>query len=657
VQHSARGRFVSMSDPQPLWQPTEAQIQRSQMYAFMTAAAAKYGFEPDWFALHRWSIEHRDQFWQEMLTFAGIEPMTPAGTVIEGEGMVATTRWFPGMELNYAAHLLRFRDERIALTSEDERGRPRSITYAELYRLVAGYAGALKAMGVGRGDRVGAFMPNVPETVIGMLAATSLGAIWSSCSPDFGINGVFDRFGQIEPKVLIACDGYTYNHKAIDCRDRVKGIVERLPSLEHVIVVPFLSEQPDISDIPKAHHWTEVPTNDTEVEFTPVPFDHPLYIMYSSGTTGVPKCIVHGHGGTLLQHMKELMLHTDLRREDTIFYFTTCGWMMWNWLVSSLGVGATVVLFEGNPGTPSMSRLWELADRTKMTVFGTSAKYITACEKAGINPIEEQNLEHLRAVLSTGSPLTVENFRWVYSHIKKDLLLGSICGGTDIISCFFLGNPIRPVYEGECQSLGLGMDVQALGANGQPVLGEKGELVCARPFPSQPVGFWNDPNHDKYRAAYFDHYPGIWRHGDYVEITPHGGVVVYGRSDATLNPGGVRIGTAEIYRQVEAMEEIVDSVVVGKETDDADVEICLFIVLRDGLTLDVDLLKKIRARISDGATKRHVPKHIKQVTAVPYTISGKKVELAVTQMIHGREVKNRDALKNPEALDQYAGIV
>jgi acetoacetyl-CoA synthetase len=379
--------------------------------------------------------------------------------------------------------------------------------------------------------------------------------------------------------------------------------------------------------------------------------------MYSSGTTGVPKCIVHGAGGTLLQHMKELMLHCDLRRDDRIMYFTTCGWMMWNWLVSSLGVGATIVLYEGSPAYPDIHHLWKLAERVGMTVFGTSPKYVAACENAGIVPGASHDLSKLRAVLSTGAPLTVENFRWVYRNVKKDLMLGSICGGTDIISCFMLGNPILPVYAGEIQSIGLGMDVAALGDHGKPVIGAKGELVCRAPFPSQPTGFWNDADGGKYRAAYFEHYPGIWRHGDFVEITPHGGVVVYGRSDATLNPGGVRIGTAEIYRQVESMDEIVDSVVIGKRTPDADVEICLFVVLREGATLDDALVASIKKKIADGATKRHVPRHIKQVTAIPYTISGKKVEIAVTRMVHGEDVPNRDALANPDALQQYAGIV
>ncbi len=668
-----------------LWQPTVERIARTRMHAFMTRCAATYGFAPDYPSLHRWSVTQRSEFWQEMFDLAEIEAIRPAEAVAVGAGMLGTS-WFPGLELNFAAHLLRHDDDRTAITAEDERGRTRTITYRQLRRQVAQLAAAMRAMGLTRGDRVAGFLPNIPEAVIAMLAAASLGAIWSSCSPDFGIDGVFDRFGQIGPRLLFAADGYSYNGKPINSLARVRGLVEKIPSIERVVVVPFLEVSPELAGAAKAESWSsfvgEPPQappyqgGDTkhsppsqggagggssplphDLFFEPVPFAHPLYIMYSSGTTGVPKCIVHGHGGTLLQHMKELMLHTDLRREDTLFYFTTCGWMMWNWLLSGLGAGATIALYEGSPSHPDLHHLWRFAERTGVTVFGTSPKYLAACDKAGLWPGREHDLSKLRTVLSTGSPLTVENFRWTYDSVKSDLQLSSICGGTDIISCFMLGNPVLPVYAGEIQCVGLGMDVQAFDAAGRPVVGRKGELVCAAPFPSQPVGFWNDSEGSKYRQAYFEHFPDVWRHGDFVEITPRGGVVVYGRSDATLNPGGVRIGTAEIYREVETLDEIVDSVVVGKRTPDADVEICLFVVLRDGLTLDEALIRRIKAWIVEGTTRRHVPQHIRQVVAVPYTISGKKVEIAVSRMIHGEPVPNRDALANPKVLDQYDRIV
>jgi acetoacetyl-CoA synthetase len=626
------------------------------MHAFMVDASRRFGVPPDWPSLHAWSVKHTDQFWGMMWDAAAIRVTKPARSVRSGQGLLGT-KWFEGLEFNFAAHLLRFDDDRPAIEAEDELERRRTLSYRGLRESVARCAAGLKAAGVTRGDRVCGFLPNIPETVIAMLAAASRGAIWSSCSPDFGITGVLDRFGQIEPKVLIATDGYFYNGKAYDLLDRVAGIVERIPTIQRVVIVPFLNERPGIGGVPRARTWADFTSEIAPLAFEPTPFDHPLYIMYSSGTTGIPKCIIHGAGGTLIQHMKELMLHCDLRREDVIMYFTTCGWMMWNWLVSSLGVGATVVLYEGSPTHPDSRHLWRLADRLGITVFGTSPKYVAACQQADLRPGAEHDLSRLRAVLSTGSPLSAEKFVWVYENVQRDLMLGSICGGTDIISCFMLGNPILPVYAGEIQSIGLGMDVHAFDGNGRPVIGQKGELVCGSPFPSQPTGFWNDPDGRKYRRAYFEHYPSVWRHGDYIEITEHGGVIVYGRSDATLNPGGVRIGTAEIYRQLEDIEEVADSVVVGKETSDQDVEVCLFVVLRPGLTLDSALTERIKKRIAEGTTKRHVPKHIRQVSAVPYTISGKKVEMAVAQMIHGRPVPNRDALANPEALDQYAGIV
>jgi acetoacetyl-CoA synthetase len=578
-----------------------------------------------------------------------------------GSGMLGT-KWFEGMKLNYARHLLRFDDEQDALLYENELATCGRLSHRELRAEVARCAAALRQTGVRPGDRVGGFLPNTPEAIIAMLAAASLGAIWSSCSPDFGVRGVLDRFGQIAPTVLVATDGYTYGGKRFQTLSRVAEMLPQLPSVRQVVVVPFVDARPDLHDVPKAVLWRDFlgPLNQPApaLTFEEVPFDHALFIMYSSGTTGVPKCIVHGHGGTLLQHMKELMLHTDLRAGQRIFYFTTCGWMMWNWLVSGLGVGAALVLYEGNPGHPTLDRLWQMAEQTKLHVFGTSAKYIAACQKAGLHPGREHDLAALRCICSTGSPLSAELFRWVYDEVKADLQLSSISGGTDIISCFMLGNPLLPVYAGEIQCRGLGMDVQAWNANRQPVIGEKAELVCCQPFPCQPVEFWSDPDGVKYRAAYFDYFPDtcVWRHGDFIEIADTGGVIVYGRSDATLNPAGVRIGTAEIYRIVEGLPEIADSLVVGRDTPDEDVEVCLFVVLRPGLALDAALEKKVRAVIAEGATRRHVPKHIRQVQAIPYTISGKKVEMAVRQMIHGQAVPNRDALANPDVLDEYRAV-
>jgi len=641
-----------------LWKPSTKQAEASQMHEFMSRVAEQHGVAPEWNAIRRWAIEHPALFWPAMLEYARIEPTTPAREAMCGEGMLDTT-WFEGMKLNYARHLLRFDGDEDAILFERETGTRERYSGRELRAEVSRCAAALREAGVGVGDRIGGFLPNIPETVIAMLGAASLGAAWSSCSPDFGVRGVLDRFGQIAPTVLVVTDGYTYGGKRFETLPRVAEMLPHLPTVRRVVVVSFLDEKPDVSSLSNAVLWREFlgpedgPVPD--LTFEEVPFDHPLFIMYSSGTTGVPKCIVHGHGGTLLQHMKELMLHCDLRRGERIFYFTTCGWMMWNWLVSGLGAGAAIVLYEGNPGYPSMDRLWQMAEDLQLHIFGTSAKYIAACEKAGLQPGTEHNLEALRCICSTGSPLSVELFEWVYANVKPDLMLASICGGTDIISCFILGNPVLPVYAGEVQCCGLGMDVQAWANAGEPVVGEKGELVCCTPFPSQPVEFWNDPDKAKYRAAYFDYFPDrcIWRHGDYIEITQTGGVVVHGRSDATLNPGGVRIGTAEIYRVVEGMPEIVDSIVVGHDTPDQDVEVVLFVVLRPGLTLDEELATKIRTAIAGNCTRRHVPRRIQQVSDIPYTISGKKVEMAVRRAIHGQEVPNRDALKNPDALKEF----
>lgn len=630
------------------------------MFDFMVALAGRYGFVPEPEAFRRWSIEESALFWSEWLEYAGVSPSRPADAVLTGSGMLGT-RWFLGMQLNYARHLLRFDGDTVAIRFESELGQPRGLTHRELRVAVARCAQALAAEGVGMGDRVAGLLPNVPEAIIGMLATASLGAVWSSCSPDFGVGGVLDRFGQIEPKVLITTDGYHYGGKFFDTLGRVAALREQLTSVRRVLVVP--SSEADRGTLPPslggALWWSQALQESSPapvLEFREVAFDHPLFVMYSSGTTGNPKCIVHGHGGTLLQHTKELQLHCDLRQGERICYFTTCGWMMWNWLVSALGVGATVVLYDGNPGYPDLGRLWALAERESLHFLGTSPKFLGACEKARIEPGRDHDLSALRCVLSTGSPLSDGQFRWVYGHVKADLQLASISGGTDIISCFMLGHPLLPVRSGEIQTRGLGMDVHAWDENGNSVIGVKGELVCTKPFPSQPIGFWNDPDGQRYREAYFDFYPGVWRHGDFVEITESGGVIVHGRSDATLNPGGVRIGTAEVYRVVEGIPDVVDSIVVGHDVD-GDVQVVLFVVLREGETLTKELEKEIRSEIAQRATHRHVPDVIRQVTTIPVTISGKKVELAVQRILNGQDVPQRDALANPEALEQFRNIL
>ena len=644
----------------PLFVPSAERVAASHMSQFMARVAERYSISADYATLLRWSIEHRDRFWSDLHEFAAVEPSTPAQETCRGEGMLGTT-WFPGMTLNYARHMLRHTGDEPAILFENELERRAEFTRNQLRDAVARCAAALRNTGVRRGDRVVGYMPNIPETVIAMLAAATLGAIWSSCSPDFGVRGVLDRFGQIEPSVLILADGYTYNGKRFSTIERAVEILPDLTGVKRVVVVPNVDETPDLTGLSDAVLWADYLGSGPapHLSFEELPFDHPLFIMYSSGTTGAPKCIVHGHGGTLLQHQKEHLLHCDIHTGENVFYFTTCGWMMWNWLVSALGCGATISLYEGSPAHPDLQRLWSFAERTRINVFGTSPKFLAACQNAGRRPGAEHDLSALRAVLSTGSPLSEELFAWCYKNVKSELQLSSICGGTDIISCFILGNPVLPVYAGEIQCRGLGMDVQAWNDSQQPVIGEKGELVCVSPFPSQPVAFWNDPDGRKYREAYFEHYSGkcVWRHGDFIEISEHGGVIVYGRSDATLNPGGIRIGTAEIYRVVENLPEVVDSIVVGKRTADDDVEIALFLVLREGATLDEPLEARIRSQIAASATRRHLPRYIRQVTDIPHTISGKKVELAVQRMLHGEAVTNRDALANPEALDQFRSIL
>ena len=643
----------------PLWQPSAEQVAAANLTRFMAAAAKRWGRSfADFSQLYRWSIEEREEFWRSVWEFCGVVAETAGKTVlVDGEKMPGA-RFFPEARLNFAENMLRRRDESDAIVFWAEDKAKRRLSHAALYDTVSQLAQALKADGVGPGDRVAGYMPNMPETVIGMLAATSLGAVWSSCSPDFGVRGVLDRFGQIEPKVLILADGYFYNGKAFDCLDKAREILLQLPSVKRVVVVPLTRESPSLAGLRNASLLPSylAPHRPGPIAFTRLPFDHPLYIMYSSGTTGVPKCIVHGAGGTLLQHLKEHVLHCDERPGDRVFYFTTCGWMMWNWLVSALATGATLLLYDGSPFHPSGNILFDYADAEGMTLFGTSAKYIDACCKAGIEPRKTHKLAALRLMTSTGSPLAPESFDYVYERVKPSLCLSSISGGTDIVSCFVLGNPIGPVWRGEIQAPGLGMAVTVFDDDGKPApVGEKGELVCTRAFPCMPVGFWNDPKGERYRAAYFARFPNVWCHGDYAAMTEHGGVVIYGRSDAVLNPGGVRIGTAEIYRQVEQVPEVLESLVIGQDWDN-DVRVVLFVKLREGLVLEDAIVDKIKKQIRANATPRHVPAKIIQVADIPRTKSGKIVELAVRDVVHGRLVKNLEALANPEALALYKDL-
>jgi acetoacetyl-CoA synthetase len=626
------------------------------MDAFRRQVNQRHGLAlADYPALHAWSIEHREAFWQAIVDSFDVRFHNPPRTVLEEGPRMPDARWFPGATLNFAEHLLRRRDEATAVVAIGEDGSRESLSHAELAAQVAGLQRSLRAAGVGVGDRVAAFMPNTWQTLVGMLAATSLGATWSSCSPDFGTQGVIDRFGQIEPKVLIACAGYRYAGKVLDLTGKLNEILEKLPSLQQLVVVPYARPEArptDYKSVALTTLWNDFYQSGGEPEFTPVPFAHPLYILYSSGTTGVPKCIVHSTGGVLLQHLKEHALHTDLHSGDVLFYYTTCGWMMWNWLVSGLAVGASLVLYDGSPFHPGPERLMDLVDAEAIKVFGTSAKYIAALEKAGVKPAQTHSLDSLQTLLSTGSPLAHESFDYVYRDIKADLCLSSISGGTDIVSCFALGNPTAPVWRGELQCKGLGMAVEVWDDDGRRLRSGKGELVCTRHFPSIPVGFWNDPQGEKFHDAYFATFPGIWAHGDYAEETAHGGLVIHGRSDAVLNPGGVRIGTAEIYRQVEKVDEVLESIAIGQDWQ-GDVRVVLFVRLREGVQLDESLEEKIRRTIRANTTPRHVPAKIIAVADIPRTLSGKIVELAVRNVVHGRPVKNTDALANPQALELY----
>ncbi|MFT5698711.1 MAG: acetoacetyl-CoA synthetase [Desulforhopalus sp.] len=641
----------------PLWEPSEKRIKGSNMYRFMESVNQTQGIScTDYNELYQWSVDNIEAFWAELWRFAGIKASKEYQRVIDDPARMVGAQWFTESRLNFAENLLHYRDEETALIFRGEDTVRRSLTYKELYAATAKVATALRQAGIVAGDRVVGFMPNVPESIIAMLAATSIGAIWSSCSPDFGIKGVLDRFGQTRPRILFTADGYYFKGKAIDCLGKISKIIKEIPSIEKTIVVPYTRETPDISNLPGAINYLDFSSNNaSKIEFSQLPFEHPLYIMYSSGTTGLPKCMVQSAGGVLLHQLKELLLHTDLKRDDTIFYFTTCGWMMWNWLTTSLAVGATLVLYDGNPFHPGPDALWRMAEEEKISVFGTSAGYIAALKNAGVKPGKQFDLSPLKALLSTGSPLSKEDFRFIYQEVKADLQLASISGGSDLNGCFALGNPMGPVYEGELQCRGLAMKVFAYDENGIPVVGSQGELVCTAPFPSMPIYFWDDQDGKKYHAAYFEGFPGAWTHGDFIEVTERGGLIMYGRSDATLNPGGVRIGTAEIYRIIEQMEEIEDSVVVGHKWQN-DSRVVLFVKMKSSSRLTDDLQQKIRKNIRGNASPRHVPTKIIEVPDIPYTLNMKKVELAVQKMIHGREVKNKDALKNPESLDFFADI-
>ncbi len=642
----------------PLWEPSAERIAAANITRFTRQLESATGRKfADYAALHAFSLDEMETFWSEVWDFCEVIAETKGDRVLVDGAKMPGAVFFPDARLNFAENLLRRRDDGVAIQFRAEDKVERRLTWAELRDEVARLARALRAMGVVAGDRCAGFVPNAPEAIIAMLAAASIGAIWTSCSPDFGVQGVLDRFGQVAPKVLFAADGYYYNGAPQDSLDRLATVLQSLPTVERVVIFPLLSETPEIAAIAKAIHWRDFLGGGAagEIEYAQLPFAHPLYILYSSGTTGAPKCIVHSAGGTLLQHLKEQRLHCDIKPGDRAFYFTTCGWMMWNWLVTFLASEATVVLYDGSPFHPGPEVLFDYADAVDVTLFGTSAKYIDALAKEGVRPGESHDLSSIRTITSTGSPLAPEGFDYVYKAVKKDVCLASIAGGTDIVGCFVGGNPTLPVRRGEIQCKLLGMATDVFDDAGRSIVGEKGELVCTRPFPSMPVGFWNDPEGARYRDAYYARYANVWHHGDFVELTEHGGMIIQGRSDATLNPGGVRIGTAEIYRQVEQFDEVVEAICIGQEWD-ADTRVVLFVRLRDGTALDDDLVKRIRQRVRQNCSPRHMPAKVIQVVDIPRTKSGKITELAVRDVVHGRAVKNKEALANPEALELFRNL-
>ena len=641
---------------QPLWTPSHERLAGANMTAFMKQVNERHGLAlRDYGQLYRWSVERIEDFWTALWDFGGVVATRRGDRVLADKDRMPGARFFPDAELNYAENLMRRDDEADAIVFWGEDKVRRRLSHRQLHEAVSRTQQALAAAGVGKGARVAAFLPNMPESVIAMLATASLGATYTSCSPDFGVQGVLDRFGQVEPTVLFCCDGYHYNGKVVDTLPRIAEIVKQLPSVKQVVVVPYVSQKPDAGKVDRGVTLESflAPFAAKPVAFTRVAFNHPLYILYSSGTTGVPKCIVHGAGGVLLMHLKEHLLHCDVKCDDRVFYFTTCGWMMWNWLVSGLAAGATLLLYDGSPFSGRGAVLFDFADAEGMTHFGTSAKFIDAAAKVGLDPMRTHKLATLRSMLSTGSPLAPEGFDFVYAHVKKDLCLSSISGGTDLVACFAGGSPTLPVWRGELQCRMLAMKVEVFDDDGRALPpGQKGELVCTAPFPTMPLGFWNDPDGAKYHAAYYERFPGVWRHGDWCEITAHDGLIIYGRSDAVLNPGGVRIGTAEIYRQVEKLDEVVESIVIGQDWQH-DVRVVLFVRLREGAALDEALAKKIKDTIRANTTPRHVPAVILQVPDIPRTKSNKIVELAVRAVVHGQPVKNVEALANPEALAHF----